>query len=115
MVQTRVLIVDDELLIRDLLYDFFTSRDLDVTTCNDSHDALQLLEETPGFDVVLGLKDLTLACRAAEQVGVTVALGGKARDIFQRAVDEGYSGQDTSVLTDFWAKANSLRPVRLPD
>ena len=72
-------------------------------------------DTTPGFDVVLGLKDLTLACRAAEQVGVTVALGGKARDIFQRAVDEGYSGQDTSVLTDFWAKANSLRPVRLPD
>jgi 4-hydroxybutyrate dehydrogenase/sulfolactaldehyde 3-reductase len=72
-------------------------------------------DTTPGFDIVLGLKDLTLACRAAEQAGVTVALGEKARDIFQRAVDEGYSGQDTSVLTDFWAKANSIGPVRLRD
>ncbi len=53
MENTRVLIVDDELLIRDLLYDFFTSRDLDVTTCNDAHDALKMLEEAPRFDVVL--------------------------------------------------------------
>jgi len=53
MTNTRVLIVDDELLIRDLLYDFFTSRELDVTTCNDTHDALQMLEESPRFDVIL--------------------------------------------------------------
>jgi len=72
-------------------------------------------DTTPGFDIALGLKDLTLACRAAEQAGVLVALGEKARDIFQRAVDEGYAGQDTSVLTDFWAKLNSCDPIRLPD
>lgn len=53
MDKTRVLIVDDELLIRDLLYDFFTSRDLEVTTCDDAHDALQLLEDSPRFDVIL--------------------------------------------------------------
>jgi len=53
MEHTRVLIVDDELLIRDLLYDFFTSRDLEVMTCNDTHDALQILEDSPRFDVVL--------------------------------------------------------------
>jgi DNA-binding NtrC family response regulator len=53
MENIRVLIVDDELLIRDLLYDFFTSRDLEITTCNDTHDALQLLEDSAAFDVVL--------------------------------------------------------------
>jgi 4-hydroxybutyrate dehydrogenase/sulfolactaldehyde 3-reductase len=70
-------------------------------------------DTTPGFDIALGLKDLTLACRAADQAGVSVALGEKARDIFQRAVDEGYAGQDTSVLTDFWAELNSCKPIRL--
>jgi 4-hydroxybutyrate dehydrogenase/sulfolactaldehyde 3-reductase len=72
-------------------------------------------DTSPGFDIALGLKDLNLACRAADDAGVSVALGGKARDIFQRAVDEGYAGQDTSVLTDFWAKLNSCEPIRLRD
>jgi 4-hydroxybutyrate dehydrogenase/sulfolactaldehyde 3-reductase len=72
-------------------------------------------DTTPGFDIALGLKDLTLACRAAEQAGVSVVLGEKARDIFQRAVDEGYAGQDTSVLTDFWSDFNSCKPIRLSE
>lgn len=70
-------------------------------------------DTTPGFDVALGLKDLTLACRAAEQAGISVALGEKARDVFQDAVDRGYAGQDTSILTDIWAERNSCGPIRL--
>lgn len=72
-------------------------------------------DTTPGFDIALGLKDLTLACRAAEDAGVVVALGQKARDIFRQALDAGYAGQDTSALTDYWAKANKLSPIRLPE
>ena len=72
-------------------------------------------DTTPGFDIALGLKDLTLACRAAEEAGVAVALGQAARDIFRQALDEGYAGQDTSALTDYWAKANKLSPIRLAE
>lgn len=72
-------------------------------------------DTSPGFDIALALKDLNLACRAAEDSGVSVALGGKARDIFQRVVAEGYAGQDTSVLTDYWAKLNGCEPIRLHD
>lgn len=72
-------------------------------------------DTTPGFDIALGLKDLTLACRAAEEAGVAVSLGEAARDIFRRALDEGYAGQDTSALTDYWAKANKRPPIRLPE
>lgn len=72
-------------------------------------------DTTPGFDIALGLKDLTLACRAAEDAGVSVALGRAARDIFRLALDAGYAGQDTSALTDYWAKANKRPPIRLPE
>lgn len=72
-------------------------------------------DTTPGFDIALGLKDLTLACKAAEEAGIAVSLGEAARDIFRRALDEGYAGQDTSALTDYWAKANKRPPIRLPE
>lgn len=53
MKKYKVLIVDDELLIRDLLYDFFSSRDLQIMTADNADEAMSLLEENPDFDVVL--------------------------------------------------------------
>lgn len=72
-------------------------------------------DTTPGFDIVLGLKDLTLACQSAEHAGVSVALGERAKGIFEQAIQEGYGGQDTSALTDYWAKINARNPLRLPE
>lgn len=72
-------------------------------------------DTTPGFDIVLGLKDLTLACQSAEHAGVSVVIGKQAREIFQQAIQDGYGGQDTSALTDYWAKINSRKPLRLPE
>jgi 4-hydroxybutyrate dehydrogenase/sulfolactaldehyde 3-reductase len=72
-------------------------------------------DTTPGFDIVLGLKDLTLACQSAEHAGVSVALGERAKSIFEQAIQEGYGGQDTSALTDHWAKLNARNPLRLPE
>lgn len=72
-------------------------------------------DTSPGFDIVLGLKDLTLACQAAESAGVSVPMGGLAREMFQKAIDDGYAGQDTSALTDYWAKTNMRGSLRLPE
>ncbi len=47
-----VLVVDDELLIRDLLYDFFLDRSWDVTVTGSAEKALQQIEARD-FDVLL--------------------------------------------------------------
>lgn len=67
---------------------------------------------SPGFDVALGFKDLTLACQAAQSTGVSLPMGNLARSIFQLARHAGKDGQDTSSMTDFWAESNGLEPLR---
>jgi DNA-binding NtrC family response regulator len=49
----KILIVDDELLIRDLLYDFFLSKDYTIMTANSAEEALELVDRHDDFDVVL--------------------------------------------------------------
>lgn len=68
---------------------------------------------TPGFDIALGFKDLTLACQAAQSVGVSLPMGNLARSMFQLARHAGKDGQDTSSMTDFWAESNGVEPIRL--
>lgn len=68
---------------------------------------------TPGFDIALGFKDLTLACQAAQSAGISLPMGNLARSMFQLARHAGKDGQDTSSMTDFWAEANGLPPIRL--
>ena len=48
----RILVVDDELLIRDLLYDFFTGEDWDITVADGGQKAIDFLKNRE-FDVVL--------------------------------------------------------------
>jgi 4-hydroxybutyrate dehydrogenase/sulfolactaldehyde 3-reductase len=68
---------------------------------------------TPGFDIALGFKDLTLACQAAQSAGISLPMGNLARSLFQLARHAGKDGQDTSSMTDFWAEANGLDHIRL--
>lgn len=68
---------------------------------------------TPGFDIALGFKDLTLACQAAQSAGISLPMGNLARNLFQLARHAGMDGQDTSCMTDFWAASNGRAPVRL--
>lgn len=68
---------------------------------------------TPGFDIALGFKDLTLACQAAQSAGVSLPTGNLVRSLFQLARHAGKDGQDTSSMTDFWAESNGLDPIRL--
>lgn len=67
----------------------------------------------PGFDLALGFKDLTLACQAAQSADISLPMGNLARSLFQIARHAGKDGQDTSSMTDFWAEANGLAPLRL--
>jgi DNA-binding NtrC family response regulator len=48
----RILIVDDELLIRDLLYDFFLGRGWDVSVAEGGQKAIDFLKNQD-FDIVL--------------------------------------------------------------
>ena len=68
---------------------------------------------TPGFDIALGFKDLTLACQAAQSAGISLPMGNLARSLFQLARHAGKDGQDTSCMTDFWAESNGLLPLRM--
>lgn len=52
-VAERVLVVDDEELIRNFLSTFLQARGYSTSTAKDGQDALRLLREDPGFGVVL--------------------------------------------------------------
>jgi DNA-binding NtrC family response regulator len=49
----NILIVDDELLIRDLLYDHFASKDYQISTAESAEKAIEILDSDRDFDVVL--------------------------------------------------------------
>lgn len=52
MENPSILVVDDELLIRDLLYDFFHDQGWDITVAENGKKALDIMQEKQ-FDVVL--------------------------------------------------------------
>ena len=52
MVKPSILVVDDELLIRDLLYDFFTGQGWDISVAEDGEKALEVMRSRD-FDLVL--------------------------------------------------------------
>lgn len=68
---------------------------------------------TPGFDIALGFKDLTLACQAAQSAGISLPVGNLVRNMFQLARHAGKDGQDTSSMTDYWAEVNEVAKIRL--
>jgi DNA-binding NtrC family response regulator len=51
-----ILIVDDELLIRDLLYDFFTDRDWHVSVCDSAEKAMELIKNRSYEIALIDLK-----------------------------------------------------------
>ena len=52
MNRPSILVVDDELLIRDLLYDFFTSQGWDISVAEDGEKALEMTRAKK-FDLIL--------------------------------------------------------------
>jgi DNA-binding NtrC family response regulator len=51
-VQPSILVVDDELLIRDLLYDFFTGQGWSISVAENGERALEIINHKP-IDLVL--------------------------------------------------------------
>ena len=52
MQKPSILVVDDELLIRDLLYDFFSGQGWDISVAEDGEKALEIIRAKK-FDLVL--------------------------------------------------------------
>jgi DNA-binding NtrC family response regulator len=57
MSHKSILVVDDELLIRDLLYDFFSGQGWDITVAENGEKALEILRDR---DVDLVLSDIKM-------------------------------------------------------
>lgn len=83
MAHPSILVVDDELLIRDLLYDFFSGQGWDIAVAENGEKALDILRNRQ-VDVILTdikmpqMDGLTLASRARElkpEVPVVVMTG----------------------------------------
>lgn len=68
---------------------------------------------TPGFDLALGYKDISLASSAGAATQVALPVCDTAKNVFRMALAAGKAGQDTSCLTDFWAEANGVEKIRL--
>lgn len=68
---------------------------------------------TPGFDIVLGYKDISLAASAGAATQVALPVCDTAKNVFRMALAAGKAGQDTSCLTDYWAEANGVEKIRL--
>ncbi len=67
--------------------------------------------EPPGFDLELGLKDVALALRAAEEIGAPLPLAELVRDRFDTAVARGWGGIDWAGLGRVSAEAAGLESV----
>ena len=68
---------------------------------------------SPGFDITLGYKDISLASSAGAATQVALPVCDTAKNVFRLALAAGKAGQDTSCLTDFWAEANGIEKIRL--
>lgn len=68
---------------------------------------------TPGFDITLGYKDISLASSAGAATQTALPVCDTTKNIFRMALAAGKAGQDTSCLTDFWAEANGIDKLRL--
>jgi DNA-binding NtrC family response regulator len=87
----RILVVDDELLIRDMLYDFFVAQEWDIVVAEDGYKAIDYLKNRP-FDVVL--TDIKMP----EMTGLE--LTGKIRGLYEGlpvVLMTGYPSLDTAL------------------
>ncbi len=92
----RVLVIDDELLIRDLLYDFFSARNYEIILADSGAKALQVLNSEK---VDLVLTDLKMA----DMDGL---------EMIKRA-DLGKNGPPVIVMTGFPSVDSAIEALRL--
>jgi DNA-binding NtrC family response regulator len=91
MSQPSILIVDDELLIRDLLYDFFNGQGWDTIVADSGEKALEIIESK---DVDLVLSDIRMP--GMDGLELTAELRQMHPDI-PVVLMTGYPSVDTAV------------------
>jgi 3-hydroxyisobutyrate dehydrogenase-like beta-hydroxyacid dehydrogenase len=70
--------------------------------------ALVTLDYSPSFTPVLLLKDFDLGLEAGEQLGVSLPVVERVRELIQGVIDEGYSDVDFAAMLSVQAKAADL-------
>ncbi|MEZ5359466.1 MAG: response regulator [Candidatus Zixiibacteriota bacterium] len=87
----RILAVDDELLIRDLLYDFFSSQDWDIVVAESGEKGMEFLKNQK-FDLTL------VDIKMPEMDGLTFT--SKVRDLYPDLpviIMTGYPSLDSAI------------------
>ena len=65
----------------------------------------------PGFQLALGLKDIRLVLRTADQLGVPMPVAGVAYDHFLSAASRGRGGLDWTAVSEVVREAAGLAPA----
>jgi len=65
----------------------------------------------PGFQLALGLKDIRLVLRTADQLGVPMPVAGMAYDHFLSAASRGRGGLDWTAVSEVVREAAGLAPA----
>ena len=65
----------------------------------------------PGFQLALGLKDIRLVPRTADQLGVPMPVAGVAYDHFLSAASRGRGGLDWTAVSEVVREAAGLAPA----
>src|SRR5688572_10497010 len=103
----RILVVDDEAQIREMLSMYFVRHGYEASTAGDSAETLRIIKETPVDVVVLdisladedGLKLLEQLKQAYPQLRVIMLTGmGFVEDLLQEAQQKGADGYVIKVL-----------------
>jgi DNA-binding response OmpR family regulator len=107
----KLLIVDDELLIRDLLYDYFKSRDYDIAVAESAQGALAQIEDSH-FDTI------TLDLKMPDMDGLELATKIRATDVnVPIIVMTGYPSMETAIeairrrADDYFIKPFNLKQM----
>lgn len=92
----RILVVDDELLIRDLLYDFFSSRNYDIILAESGSKALE----------ILGVEDIDLILTDLKMPDMD------GLELLRRA-DTKKNGPPVIIMTGFPSIESTIEALRL--
>jgi 3-hydroxyisobutyrate dehydrogenase-like beta-hydroxyacid dehydrogenase len=98
---------------------FFNDSVMGSTFSRYKTPAFVTLDYAPTFTPILLRKDFDLGLEAAEQLGVSVPLVARARELVQALIDDGYTDVDFAALLSMQAKASGLElepePGPVPD
>jgi DNA-binding NtrC family response regulator len=107
---TKILVVDDELLLRDILYESLSNYGYEVLSASDADKAIEIVEK---YQPVVALVDIKLP--KTDGIELTKNLKAIKPDIIIIIIT-GYPSFDTAVdATKFGAAEYIIKPFRLDE